>query len=453
MSTLEATEVLSLSSDLADFASGLRWQDIPAPAQLAARRTVANVVGLAINACRHEAVEAALSALHDLGMRGKFCVLGRSDRLAIASAAFVNGVSMHVEDFDDTHLRTVVHPGAPIVPAAFAVAELTGRDGAEVLAAITAGVEVACRVGIGLGAGHFDIGWHLTGTMGHLGAAAAAGRLLRLDADRMRDALAIAATQASGHTEQLGTMSKPMHPGKAAADGVEAALLAAAGIGGPQRPIEGRRGLGALMAPAPNLALALDNLGTTWEIEENAFKPYSCGIVSHPVIDAAIGFRGLIADPDTIEAVEIVVRPVVLDVMGIKEPDTGLRSKFSVFHCFAVGFVDGEAGPAQYSDARATDATIVRLRQKIRATTDPSMPKDACRVTVRTTDGVSHHIDIDHASGSRDRPLTNEQLRAKFESLVRPVLGNRTEDAWERTWRLDESDGVHAVFRASQPLA
>lgn len=445
-----------VSDRLAAFASGLQWGDITPDAQHAALRTFANVVGLAVEASRHPAVEIAVAALADLGHvdpdpldgQGPECpVLGRPERFTAQAAALVTGMAMHVEDFDDTHLRTVIHPGAPVVAAALAVAEQTGASGRDLLTAITAGVEVACRVGNALGPGHFDRGWHLTGTMGHLGAAAAAGRLLGLDPERMRHALALAATQAAGTTEQLGTMSKSMHPGKAAADGLAAAQLAVAGFTGPPRPLEDPHGLAALLAPEPDLAEALARLGTSWEIEANAFKPYSCGIVSHPVIDAAIALRDELSDPRDIAAVEVVVRPVVLEVMGVVEPQDGLQSKFSVYHCFAVGFLDGGAGPAQYTDVRARDAAVVELRRKVRAVTDPEMPKDACRAVVHTTDGRTRTISVAHATGSVARPMTDDQLAAKFALLIRPRLGERTDPLWSAVWQVGDLSRLAPLYR------
>jgi len=439
-----------VSDALCAFATALRWEDLPGSTRSAGRRTVANVVGLAVGASSHPAVEIAVAAVEDLGVRGGASLLGRPETLGPTWAPLVNGLAMHVEDFDDTHLRTVLHPGAPVVPAALAAAELSGASGQDLLTAVVAGVEVASRVGNALCPGHFDRAWHVTGTMGHLGAAVAAGVLLGLDPVRLRHALGLAATQASGHTQQLGAMAKSLHPGRAAADGVEAALLARAGATGPALPLEGPRGLAALMAPDPDLDEALRDLGEVWEVEANAFKPYACGIVSHPVIDAGVALRDLVADPDDVASVEVVVRPVVLEVMGVEEPAHGLASKFSVYHCFAVGLLDGGAGPAQYSDERATSPEVVALRRKVTAVTDPSMPKDACHVEVVLRDGTVLRHDVDHATGSVDRPMTDEQLRRKFELVVSPVLGEGTAALWRAASRVDELGSVAPLFTASQ---
>lgn len=447
------TDTRAVTDELARFATSVTWASLPESTKSAARRTVGNVVGLAVGACRHEAVETTLRTLTGLGLTGGTSVLGREERLAITAAPLVNGMAMHVEDFDDTHLRTVLHPGAPVVPAALAIGERQSSAGSDVLAAVVVGMEVASRVGNGLGTSHFDRGWHVTGTMGHLGAAAAAGRLMGLTVEQMRHALSLAATQAAGHTEQLGSMTKSLHPGKAAADGVEAALLAANGFTGPEGAIEGRRGLAALMTSDADLQEMLRGLGSNWETEANAFKPYSCGIVSHPVIDAAIALRGRGITADQVKSVEVVVHPVVLDVMGVQEPESGLRSKFSVYHCFAVGMLDGAAGPAQYSDERATDHEVVELRRKVTAVLDSSVAKDACVARVVLQDGAVEEVTIKHATGSIDSPMTDAQLAAKFDLVAEPELGAGCGRLRDLAFALDTLPSLDELFAASRPAA
>ena len=368
-------------------------------------------------------------------------------------AALLNGMAAHVEDFDDTHLATVVHPGAPIVPAALAVGEDLGASGRDTLVAAVLGIEVALRVGLALGRGHFDRGWHLTGTMGHLGAAAAAGRLLGLDADGLVVALGLAATQAAGLQAALGTMTKSFHPGKAAADGIEAALLAHAGFTGTARPIEGRRGLAALAAPAPDPGVALRDLGQRWEVTDNAFKPYACGIVSHPVIDGGIALRGAVA-PDEVATVTVRVNPVVLDVMGVADPQDGLQSKFSVYHCFAVGLLLGAAGPSEFTTTVARDPEVVALRARVTADLDPAVARDEAFVTVTTTDGrtVEHHVE--HATASAANPMTDEQLRDKVRLVAAPVLGDDGVDRLvAAAFALDRAPDLEALTAAARPSA
>lgn len=440
------TTTPGLSDHLATFAADLQWTDIPEPARQGARRILGNAIGLAIGASDHDSVQRTIGALDDLGLHGHSAVLGREESLPVAWAALVTGIAIHVEDFDDTHLRTVLHPGAPIVAAVLAVAQQERSTGQQVLTAIVAGTEVSARVGNGLGAAHFNRGWHVTGTMGHLGAVVAAGHLLGLTAAQMTHAISVASTQAQGHTEQLGSMTKALHPGKAAYDGVEAAYLARDGFTGPAAPIEGRRGMAALMSAAADLGEIVADLGSVWETAQVAFKPYACGIVSHPVIDAGVGLRRRGIEADQLVSVAVVVNPIVLDVMGVADPADGLLSKFSVYHCFAVGLMDGAAGPVQYSDARARDGATAGVRKKVTVTLDASMPRDACRVEVVLVDGSSLVEEVVHAVGSVDSPLTGHQLRGKFLTVAEPVIGDAAAELWDVLERIDTAADLEGVF-------
>jgi len=439
----------SISLRLAEFASAFDAARIPPPARHAGRRTILNAVALAVSSSHHPAVTATLEAVRAMSTPPRASVLGRSERVGTAWAALLNGMAVHVEDFDDTHLRTVIHPGAPIVPAALAVGEEVAASGAETVTAVVIGTEIALRVGNSISPGHFDRGWHLTGTMGHLGAAAAAGRLLGLTPEQMVAALGLAATQAAGLQEALGTMTKSFHAGKAAADGVEAALLARAGFTGPAEPIEGRRGLLNVSAPAPRPKVIGENLGAQWEIESNTFKPYPCGIVSHPVIDAGIALRDQIEKAEDIESVEAIVNPVVLDVMGVKDPKDGLQSKFSMYHCFAIGFLYGRAGLNEYTDKVARDPAVSDLRRRVHATLDSGIAMDAALVTVRTTSGDYFRHHVVHATGSEAVPMTDEQLREKARLAATPILGDRTDQLLTTLNDIDTLENVRTLTEAA----
>ena len=430
------------------FVASLRWADVPDSARTATRRTVANVVGLSVGAAESPAADAAVAAASDLGLRGAARILGRPERLTPAWAALVNGLTAHVEDYDDTYLPCILHPGAPIVPAALAAAELTGASGEDLMAGVVAGIEVASRLGDCLWPSHFDRGWHVTATTGPVGAACAAGRILGLDAERIRSAIAVAATQAAGHTAQLGSMTKSFQVGRAAANGLEAALLAEQGFTGPVEPLAGRRGLGALMADGPDW-VAMADLGARWLVELNALKPYSCGIVSHPVIDAGRELRSHVTDSGQLAAIELVVHPRVLDVMGVTEPQTGLQSKFSVYHCFAVGFVCGAGGPPEFGDERAMDPAVQAVRQRVRIELDPSLAADSCRMTATLSSGERIVRTVEHATGSTAAPMTHAQLQDKVTRLV-----DRLDDPvrlWNVAWHLDEIGDVAELFAATAP--
>lgn len=444
MTTGQVTEAL------VELVTDTDWEDLPGNAREITRQTIGNAAALAVGAASHEAAETVVRTLRRLGRSGATGVLGRDERWSPFDAAALMGLAIHVEDFDDTHLPTVLHPGPVIVPAALAAALSCGEDGRRVARAVALGTEVAVRLGNGICPDHFDRGWHVTGTTGHVGAAVAAGVVLGLDPERLRHAIAIAATQAAGLTEALGTMTKALHPGRAAAHGVQAAVLAGRGLTGPDEPLIGPGSFAHLTSPRVDPAAMLAGAGHRWELELNAFKPYACGIVSHPVLDAAVSLRGAVG-PDRIDRVEVVVNPVVLAVMGKTDPRSGLESKFSVYHCFAVGFLDGAGGPPEFSDARAVASDVRALRSRVNVVTTPEVPKGAAQVSVVDVDGREYRTDVTHATGSAERPMTAEQLSAKATALVRPVLGDRTAEFLERAFALDDEASPASWVELSSP--
>jgi 2-methylcitrate dehydratase PrpD len=399
---------------------------LPAAAAAAARMTFANGVGVMVGGSHDDAVVNALPTLAAAGMPAQCTVWGRAERTSMTAAALLGGVAAHVQDFDDTDLRTVIHAAAPIVPAALAVGEYVGATLGSVLEAVAVGVEITFRLGLGLGRTHFARGWHITGTTGRLGAAAAAGRLIGLTPLQMRNALGIAATEAAGVQAAFGTMTKSFHAGKAAYDGVEAALLASFGFTSAADAVEGRRGLSLVMSDDSDASVMVDGLGSRWEIEHNALKPYACGIVSHPVIDGGIELHRAGVTAADVETVRLRTNPVVRQVMGVENPNDGLQSKFSVYHCFAVGLIDGAGGPEQFSDARAVDEEIVDMRSRVTLELDPSVARDECFLDV--AGAVSQRVHVKHATGSKDRPITAEQLENKIRLVTRPVLGGTGTD-------------------------
>lgn len=442
----------AITHTLAEFAATLDIADVSADAHHATVRTLTNGIALAVGAAHHPSVELTLGVQRQLGSQPTLALIGREERLGVFGAPLVNGMAIHVEDYDDTHLRTVVHPAAPILPAVLGAAQLAGASGADAMSGLLAGVEVALRVANGICPEHFDLGWHLTGTAGHIGAAAAASRVLGLDADQTVVALALGATQAAGLTAANGTMTKGFHPGKAAADGLEAALLAQAGLTGPARPIEGRRGFAPVASPKVDLDEMVDALGTRWEMQDNAIKPYACGIVSHAAIDAAIALRERVS-PDEIDHLEARIAKVVLEVMGIEDPRDGLQSKFSVHHCVTVGLLDGDGAPPQFSDARAVAPDVVALRGRVRAVIDPDVPKGAVWLCARTTDGREIIEEVRHATASAERPMTDEQLERKVQGLTVPVLGEHgAVDLWRRCAGLGADEDVEALLAATRPV-
>ena len=405
----------------------------PDAVEAEAHRTFANWVGCAIGPSSHETVQAVLAAVQTLQPAPQASLLGRKDKVDIASAALVNGISSHTWDFDDTHLKTIIHPAGPVAPAVLALAEHYRLPGRDMLDAMVLGIEVSCRVGNAIYPDHYDRGWHITGTTGMLGSAAACSRLLKLDAARTQMALGIAASQPIGLREQFGTMTKPLHPGGAARVGLMSALMAQHGYTASKRALEAPRGLLQVFSDKTDWSEITEGLGSRWEAGLNTYKPFACGIVIHPAIDGCVQLRnahGLTADQ--IEKVTLKVHSLVLELTGKKAPADGLQSKFSVYHSCAVGLIFGQAGEHEYTDEVVARPDVLALRAKVEAVVDDRIHEASVDITIRTTDGREFHLFVEHAIGSVEKPMSNAQLRAKFVGQAEPVLGAaKTTKAWD----------------------
>lgn len=400
-----------------------------------AHRTFYNWLGCAIGAAQHEAAHAALAAVQMLQPAPQASVLGRAERVDMASAALLNGITSHTFDFDDTHLKTIIHPAGPVASAVLALAEHRGASGRDVIDALVLGIDVACRIGNVMYPDHYDRGWHITGSTGMLGAAAGCARLLGLNEQQTMMALGIAASQPVGLREQFGTMTKPFHPGGAARAGLMSALMASKGFTASPRALEAPRGFIQVASDKRAWHEVTDELGQRFEISFNSYKPFACGIVIHPSIDACVQLRAQGITPEQVQRIELRVHSLVLELTGKKTPQDGLQGKFSVYHGCAAGLMFGRAGEEEFSDQVVTSAAVVALRDKVQATVDDSIDEAAADVTAVLTDGRRVHVRVDHAIGSLENPLSDAQLEAKFAALVVPVLGDARARDITAHWR------------------
>ena len=427
---------------LATFVATHPAQGFGAAIEHEALRTLLNYLGCAIGAAHHPTALAALAAALELAPAPQATLFGRSERVDMGSAALVNGIASHTFDFDDTHLKTIIHPAGPVASAALALAEHRGASGREIVDAIVLGIDVACRVGNAIYPDHYNRGWHITGSTGMLGAAAACARLLRLDPDATTMALGIAASQPVGVREQFGTMTKPLHPGAAARIGLFAALLAKHGYTASPRALEAPRGLLATYSDKRDWREIEDGLGQRFEIAFNTYKPFACGVVIHPAIDGCVQLRDAHGLRGTdIERVDLRVHPLVLELTGKTAPRTGLEGKFSVYHACAAGIVFGRAGEAEFSDDVVGRDDLIALRSRVRAVVDAAIAEDAADVTITLVDGQQLHTFVAHAVGSLEHPLDDAALARKFHAQADTVLGG------ERALLLREA--VSALPRAA----
>ena len=441
---VKAEEIQATAKDvtrkLARYVVAAKYEDLPAPVRKEAQRTLLNWVGCAIGGSRHETVDIAISALAPFAGPGQATVLGRKEKLDVLHASLMNGISSHIFDFDDTHLRTIIHPAGPVAPAILALAEYQPVSGRDFLNALVLGVETECRIGNAVFPNHYDIGWHITGTTGVFGSAAAVGKLLGLNEQQMTWALGLAADQPVGLREMFGTMTKSLSPGRAAQNGFTAALLASKNFTSSDRAIEAKRGWANVLSTARNYSEITEKLGQSYEISLNTYKPFACGVVIHPTIDACIQLRNQYKlTAGQIDRVELKVHPLVLELTGVKTPQTGLEGKFSVYFAAAVAIIEGAAGERQFSDKLARDPAVVALRDRVVATVDPAVGPEQVHAIVILKDGRKLEKYIDNAIGSMKNPMSDAALEAKFADLAQGViLAAQARKVMDLCWNIEK---------------
>ena len=279
-------------------------------------------------------------------------MLGRSERFDALHAALLNGIGSHVHEYDDTLPKNYIHPSVPVASALFAYASANPVSGRDFVHAFILGFEVESRIGNAVYPAHYTAGWHITSTTGVFGAAAAIGKLLNLSTKQMVWAFGLAATQAAGIREMFGSMAKSFQPGRAAQNGYTAALLGRADFTAGERALESPRGFAAVTAAQYDLGKVTAKLGEDFDLRDNAYKPYACGLVVHPAIDGCSQLhREFHPAPESIAAVRVRVAPLVLDLCNKKDLKRALESKYSIYHAAAIGLVRGKGGLQEFTDA------------------------------------------------------------------------------------------------------
>lgn len=427
---------------LAAWAHDLQLDAVPRQVREAASIAFANAMGVAIGGLEEEATARAISVARRLAPGVEHArIIGTGVDTSVDQAAFVMGVAAHVLDFDDTELATIYHPSAAPLGSAMAIGQYRDVSGAEGALAWIIGLEIGIRVAAALGMPHYDRGWHATGTAGSVATAAVAARLLDLDTDRMASALSIGATMAGGHRTHFGTDTKSGHAGFAAQRGVQAALLAETGFTASNEGIGGRRGLLGVVGPDGDHDALVRDLGSTWRLLGDRIKPYASGVVTHPAIDAGreLGNR-LSREPRRVASVDLRVHPLVVELTGIETPATGLAAKFSVAHCFTVGFLRDKAGPSEFTDESARDETVQMLRRKITVRADERIAHMTVHAVITLSDASRLEVLVDPARGSDHRPLTDAEVEHKFEDLVASRMDAGSARVWFRRLRGLESE-------------
>lgn len=442
-----------ITRQLTQYVTDLDYRQIPSEVIHAAKRCLLDWLGVALGGSFHQGVDHLLYVTEEVGTQAKAIIIGRRRKADILHAALINGYMSHVLDYDDTNLESFVHASAPVWPAIASLSAIMRISGTDALSAFVLGYELENRIGRVLFPHHDERGWHMTAMVGGFGAAAATGKLLRLDAGQLSQALGIVATYSSGLREMFGTMSKSLHIGKAAMSGLYASLLARSGFTSSEKVLETPRGFFAVNAGERAIGMVVARLGDGFEILQNSFKPYSCGVVTHPIIDAVVNLRNREGvESQDVVAIEAEVNTMVPDVTGKKSPTTGLDGKFSIYHCIGAALVDGACGPDQFSDERVNDPDIISIRKRASIRVNPGFRKHEARVRITLGSGRRLEEHIPFARGTPQNPLTDEKLTEKYHSMAESVLGSKgAQELAEKAWAIDEVDDFQEIIRLTSP--
>jgi 2-methylcitrate dehydratase PrpD len=439
---------------LVDTLAEIAAQPIPPVARTVARHCLLDWFGCAIAGSREPLSQIMLREVAPLDA-GEATLVGRCERTGMLTAALINGAMSHALDFDDTHTVMSGHPSVPVMPAVLAVAERDHISGAALISAIVVGVEVECRLGALLNPGHYDAGFHATGTLGAFGAAAAVAQLLGLDREQQTHALALAGTQAAGLKSGFGTMAKPLHAGRAAQNGLLSALLVRGGFTGNPEIIETEQGFARTHAAPDVDGTRLEQLRGRFLITDTLFKYHASCYLTHAAIDAALKLRtdnGFTARD--IDAVEVRASAGCRGVCDIAEPTTGLEGKFSLRATTAMALLgDDTSDPAAFSDARMNNDSLRTMRDRITFVPQARIPGTQASVVVRVN-GSTLEASADTGQPQRDLDRQWERLSSKFFALASPVIGeDRASALHGAISTIKDTRSVADILALSRPAA
>ena len=449
-----AAAAVPVTQALAERSAALRYDDIPTDVRELARQCLLDWFAVTLAGSREDLSRILLEEALEQGGRAQATLIGHAARTATQQAALVNGAASHALDYDDVNMALTGHPTVAIVPGLLALAEARGAGGAEVVAAFVAGYETLCRIGRLVAPGHYERGFHSTGTVGSFGAAAACAHLLGLGAAATAVALGIAGTQAAGLKSMFGTMCKPLHAGKAAQNGLLAATLAAKGFTARPDVLECAQGFAATQSPdfAPDAALAEPAGG--YHLRHNLFKYHAACYLTHAPIECA---RELVSrhafTPDEVDGIQLKIDAGADKVCNIPAPRTGLEAKFSLrlTSAFALAGVD-TARLDTYSDERTRQADLVRLRDKVKIAFEAGMPSTLAEMRVALKDGRTVQARHDSGVPASDVAAQGLRVEAKFFSLAGPVIGRaQAERLAEAVHGLDRMERIDGLARLAVP--
>lgn len=436
----------SVTAALARFVHAAQWPDLPAQVQHEATRALVNGVGCAYGGASSAAVARALAGLQGLAADGPCAVLGTQRRLDPLNAALVNGLSISAHAFDDAHLATVAHPGAPGIAALLAYAERHRVRGTDFLLALALSTELQCRLSCALtvAPAQCALGWYMTGVTGAVGVAAGVGKLMGLSERQLAWAMGLAAVQAGGLRASHGSMSSALIPGDSGRAGLLAAHLAAGDFSCHDDALGAQHGLLQLFGQPAHPAALTDGLGQHWECMNVSLKPFPSGCLTHAVVDVCLQLAQThaVAAAD-IERVDLWVHPLAEGLTGRRTPQHSFDAQASIYHWAAAVLLRRQAGLAEASDACVHDPLVVALRARVVATVDATLALDAARAAITLRDGRRLEAAVGPCIGSADKPMSDRELDAKLLRQVGDALhADHAQQLSRHCWSLADAADV-----------
>jgi 2-methylcitrate dehydratase PrpD len=420
-----STPTATLADQLGAHFSRFQYADLTADTRKAVKRLLLDYIGVAVSGSQTESGKVARAFAAVTGGHAEATLIGGSGRVPAMQAAFANAISSHSVELDDIDVLALFHFSPPVYSAALATAEQTGASGKDLLVALAAGCEMMERLSKAANNSLRNRGFHTTPTCGVFGATVAAARLQKLPADKIVSALGLAGASSSGLMEMYGpSMQKRFNPGPAARNGVTAATIAGLGFTGASTIFDGERGFLAAFTDKNDPGQLVAGLGQPYPLDIE-FKPYSCARPIHNAIDCALEIRRKYSpDLNRVRSIEMARHPEWAHYHQNKRPQTYHEAQVSLPYSVAVALTDGQALFAQYNNARLAEPMLLRLSDRVDIVPDASLPRGvSCRMTMTMEDGTQHVSQVDYPKGSIQNPMNDEELRAKFDSLVHPVLG------------------------------
>ena len=449
----------TITMELAEFASAVAYDDIPANVIYRAKEAMVDALGVMLAGSRSDASRIIGRYLEELGGSGRASVVGGMAMLPAQYAALANGTRGHALDYDDTQISSVpdrvygllTHPGVPVMAASLAVAEEVGAVGKALLAAFCAGVDVECKVAEAINPQHYKRGFHSTGTLGVFGAAAASARLLGLGPEDVRHAIGIAASKAAGIRAAFGTMTKPYHAGAASENGVAAARLARLGYRTDPDALDGPWGFFQVVGGGVDPTLVLGRLGDPYSLVDPgvSIKPYPCGSLAHPSMD---GLLDLVLEHDVmpadVEQIRLGTSSNVLDPLRYREPRNELEAKFSLPFCLAILVLERKAGITEFADEVVARPDVREMMGRVEPYLHEGIEAQGYErirslIEVRLRDGRVLSSEASTSRGTPERPMTPQELAAKFHGCAAGVIPEaRARKVLETVYSVDELEDV-----------